>query len=154
MGQFISFKSEINNPWFNPWFILLHTHSNVCATVEGRCLEYLVCITLKKSAKMEGITQEKMQGYENMNAPSEKISTNCKGVRIRTKRALALQVPACTSQCLILALTYSSHIFLRTNVLQWLEIFDFGMTKSGKIRHTDKDWWILRPMSVCVSVCF
>ena len=46
MGQFISFKSEINNPWFNPWFILLHTHSNVCATVEGRCLEYLVCITL------------------------------------------------------------------------------------------------------------
>ena len=48
MGQFISFKSEINNPWFNPWFILLHTHSNVCATVEGRCLEYLVCITLDK----------------------------------------------------------------------------------------------------------
>ena len=46
MGQFISFKSEINNPWFNPWFILLHTYSNVCATVEGRCLEYLVCITL------------------------------------------------------------------------------------------------------------
>ena len=46
MGKFISFKSEINNPWFNPWFILLHTHSNVCATVEGRCLEYLVCITL------------------------------------------------------------------------------------------------------------
>ena len=37
MGQFISFKSEIDNPWFNPWFILLHTHSNVCATVEGRC---------------------------------------------------------------------------------------------------------------------
>ena len=35
MWQFISFKSEINNPWFNPWFILLHTHSNVCATVEG-----------------------------------------------------------------------------------------------------------------------
>jgi hypothetical protein len=47
MGQFISFKSEINNPWFNPWFILLHTHLNVCATVEGRCLEYLVCITLE-----------------------------------------------------------------------------------------------------------
>ena len=46
MGQFISFKSKINNPWFNPWFILLHTHSNVFATVEGRCLEYLVCITL------------------------------------------------------------------------------------------------------------
>ena len=46
MGQFISIKSEINNPWFNPWFILLHTHSNVCATVEGRCLEHLVCITL------------------------------------------------------------------------------------------------------------
>ena len=46
MGQFISFKREINNPWFNPWFILLHTHSNVCATVEGRCLEYLVRITL------------------------------------------------------------------------------------------------------------
>ena len=46
MGQFISFKSEINNPWFNPWFILLHTNSNVCAIVEGRCLEYLVCITL------------------------------------------------------------------------------------------------------------
>ena len=44
MGQFISFKSEINNPWFNPWFILLHTHSNMCATVEGRCLEYLVCM--------------------------------------------------------------------------------------------------------------
>ena len=59
----------------------------------------------KKSAKMEGITQEKMQGYENMNAFSEKIIPNCKGVRIRTKRALALQVPACTSQCLILALT-------------------------------------------------
>ena len=46
MGQFISFKSEINNPWFNPWFVLLHTHSNVCATVDWRCLEYLVCITL------------------------------------------------------------------------------------------------------------
>ena len=46
MGQFISFKSEINNPWFTPWFILLHTHLNVCATVEGQCLEYLVCITL------------------------------------------------------------------------------------------------------------
>ena len=46
MGQFISFKSKINNPCFNPWFISLHTHSNVCATVEGRCLEYLVCITL------------------------------------------------------------------------------------------------------------
>ena len=46
MEQFISFKSKINNPWFNPWFILLHTHSNVCATVEARCLEYLVCITL------------------------------------------------------------------------------------------------------------
>ena len=51
MGQFISFKSEINNPWFNPWFILLHTHSNVCATVEGRCLEYLVCITLTAALK-------------------------------------------------------------------------------------------------------
>ena len=38
--------SKMNNSWFNPWFILLHTHSNVCATVEGRCLEYLVCITL------------------------------------------------------------------------------------------------------------
>ena len=96
----------------------------------------------------------KTQAHENKNTPYEKISPNYKGVRIRTKRALALQVPACTSQCLILALTYSSHIFLRTNVLQWLEIFDFGMTKSGKIRHTDKDWWILRPMSVCVSVCF
>ena len=46
MGQFISFKSKMNNPWFNPWFILLHTHSNVCVTVEGRCLEYLECITL------------------------------------------------------------------------------------------------------------
>ena len=46
MGQFISFKSKINNSWFNPWFILLHTHSNVCATVEGQCLEYLVYITL------------------------------------------------------------------------------------------------------------
>ena len=46
MGQFISFKSEKNNPWFNPWFILLQTYSNVCATVEGRCLEYLVCIAL------------------------------------------------------------------------------------------------------------
>ena len=31
--------------------ILLHTHSNVCATVEGRCLEYLVCITLANEAK-------------------------------------------------------------------------------------------------------
>ena len=51
MGQFISFKSEINNPWFNPWFILLHTHSDVCATVEGRCLEYLVCITLVQTWK-------------------------------------------------------------------------------------------------------
>ena len=51
MGQFISFKSKINNPWFNPWFILLHTHSNVCATVEGRCLEYLVCITLDSTSK-------------------------------------------------------------------------------------------------------
>ena len=51
MGQFISFKSEINNPWFNPWFILLHTHPNVCATVEGRCLEYLVCITLVETLK-------------------------------------------------------------------------------------------------------
>ena len=51
MGQFISFKSKINNPWFNPWFILLHTHSNVCATVEGWCLEYLVCITLSRVGK-------------------------------------------------------------------------------------------------------
>ena len=34
MGQFISFKSKINNPWFNPWFILLHTHSNMCATAQ------------------------------------------------------------------------------------------------------------------------
>ena len=58
MGQFISFKSEINNPWFNPWFILLHTHSNVCATVEGRCLEYLVCITLLLSWNKFLVTSE------------------------------------------------------------------------------------------------
>ena len=58
MGQFISFKSEINNPWFNPWFILLHTHLNVCATVEGRCLEYLVCITLVPTQKF-GISMKK-----------------------------------------------------------------------------------------------
>ena len=58
MVQFISFKSEINNPWFNPWFILLHTHSNVCATVEGRCLEYLVCITLTKTRKRNFLTSK------------------------------------------------------------------------------------------------
>ena len=46
MGQFMSFKSKIKKPWFNPWFIWLHTHSNVCAPVEGQWLEYLVCITL------------------------------------------------------------------------------------------------------------
>ena len=58
MEQFISFKSEINNPWFNPWFILLHTHSNVCATVEGRCLEYLVCIILGRQWKSSRAGQQ------------------------------------------------------------------------------------------------
>ena len=31
-----------NNPWFKPWSnVLLHTQSNVCATVKVQCLEYL-----------------------------------------------------------------------------------------------------------------
>ena len=47
MGQGISLKSERNNPWFKPWFnILLRTQSIVCATVYGKCLEYLGYITL------------------------------------------------------------------------------------------------------------
>ena len=47
MGQVISLKSERNNQWFKPWFnILLHTQSNVCATVQGQCLEYLGYKTL------------------------------------------------------------------------------------------------------------
>ena len=42
MWQDISLKSEINNPWFKPWFnILLHTQSIVCAIVQGQYLEYL-----------------------------------------------------------------------------------------------------------------
>ena len=47
MGQGISLKSERNNPWFKPWFnILLHTQSNVRATVFIQWLEYLGYITL------------------------------------------------------------------------------------------------------------
>ena len=50
MGQDISLKSKRKNPWFKPLFnILLHTYSNVCATVEGQCLEYLVYITLPQA---------------------------------------------------------------------------------------------------------
>ena len=72
MGQFISFKSEINNPWFNPWFILLHTHLNVCATVEGRCLEYLVCITLTgRCTSSDSLPQFKMGTL-----PINKLSVN------------------------------------------------------------------------------
>ena len=63
MGQFISFKSKINNPWFSPWFILLHTHSNVCATVEGWCLEYLVCITLAWLLNTIAITPKSEDKY-------------------------------------------------------------------------------------------
>ena len=29
-------------------YFTAHTHSNVCATVEGQCLEYLVYITLEQ----------------------------------------------------------------------------------------------------------
>ena len=48
MGQGISLKSEMNNPWFN---IILHTQSIVCATVDSQCLDYLGYITLTKSLK-------------------------------------------------------------------------------------------------------
>ena len=41
------YVSGQSGPWFKPLFnILLHTHSNVCATVWGQCLEYLVYIAL------------------------------------------------------------------------------------------------------------
>ena len=46
--QGISLKSERNNQWFKPWFIiLLHKQSIVCATVDSHCLEYLGYITLE-----------------------------------------------------------------------------------------------------------
>ena len=45
MGQGISLNHEL--------FILLHTHSIVCATVQSQCSEYLVYITLGRSQKVE-----------------------------------------------------------------------------------------------------
>ena len=56
MGQGLSLKSEINNPWFKPWFnILLHKQSIVYATVCSQCLEYLGCITLYNGKKINQI---------------------------------------------------------------------------------------------------
>ena len=39
-------KSENNSPWFKLWFMLMHTQSIACATVDSQCLEYLGYITL------------------------------------------------------------------------------------------------------------
>ena len=89
MGQFISFKSKINNPWFNPWFILLHTHSNVCATVEGRCLEYLVCITLMQSTIIEKTQNPRPIQYQCVNTVSRKCEYGVLEITSDTKVLLS-----------------------------------------------------------------
>ena len=83
MGQGISLKSEMNNPWFKPLFnILLHTYSIVCASVDSQCLKYLGYITLVRHWRVSLLPSlcEKLSLYQlhlHHSTHWQKIIQNC-----------------------------------------------------------------------------
>ena len=137
MGQFISFKREINNPWFNPWFILLHTHSNVCATVEGRCLEYLVCITLSGTPNFFGpsyfeaalvwIFGSQFPLYSFYDA----LPVDCIWIMLLCTKAERFWCPAWNW---ISIESLGNYLITVTILLQWLVRYDAGITARRRRR--------------------
>ena len=131
MGQFISFKSKINNPWFNPWFILLHTHSNLCANVELWSLEYFVCIPLHQMPKKPiGLWFYLLIKIQN--APSLGLK------RVYRVNRLSYKTPS-----LVLFLNLIIHKSLKKIILRfssaeanpWPELwFNLGFVKPGSVK--------------------
>ena len=62
-------KSENNNPCF---YILLHTQSIVCATVDSQCSEYLGYITLMSGQKNYTVNKSRSSVGKN-----KKFDTKC-----------------------------------------------------------------------------